>query len=51
MEEAINIFRKMLLRCRDKNIKLARHKLEFGKEVDITRTYIGGQEGYRPFLG
>ena len=30
IEEIRNIFRKVLLRCREKNIKLARHKLEFG---------------------
>ena len=48
MEEAIPIFRKVLLRCREKSIKLARHKLEFRKEVDFTGIHIGGPEGYRP---
>ena len=40
MEEAINKLGKVHLRCREKNIKLARHKLEFGNEVvqrDITQ--------------
>lgn len=48
MEEAINIFRKVLLICREKNTKLATHKQEFGKEVDFTGTQIGGPEGYHP---
>ena len=42
MEEALSIFRKVLLRCREKNIKLARHKLEFGTEVVFSGTHIGG---------
>ena len=41
MEEALSILRKVLLRCREKNIKLARHKLEFGAEVDFVGTHIG----------
>ena len=48
MEEAMNIFRKVLLRCREKNIKLARYKLLFGKEVDFAGTHIGGPERYHP---
>ena len=32
MEEVLSTFRKVLTRCREKNIKLARHKLEFGKK-------------------
>ena len=27
---------------------MARHKLEFGREVDFAGTHIGGQEGFRP---
>ena len=45
MEEVLSIFRKVLTHCREKNIKLARHKLEFGTEVDFASTYIGGPEG------
>ena len=30
MEEALSIFKKVLIGCREKNIKLTRHKLEFG---------------------
>ena len=41
MEEVLSIFRKVLVPCREKNIKLARHKLEFG-------THIGGLDSYRP---
>ena len=48
MEEAIARFRKVLIRCRERNIKLARHKLEFGTEVDFAGTHIGGPKGYRP---
>ena len=48
MEEAKKIFKKVLLRCREKQIKLARHKLEFGLEVDFAGTHIGGPEGYHP---
>ena len=47
IEEAISIFRKVL-RCREKNSKLARHKLEFGREVDFTGTHISIPEGYHP---
>ena len=46
MEEALSIFKKVVLRCREKKIKLARHKLEFGTEVDFAGTRIGGPEGY-----
>ena len=31
-----------------KGIKLVRHKLEFGREVDFVGTHIGGPEGFRP---
>ena len=48
MKEALLIFRKVLTRCREKNIKLARHKLEFSTEVNFACTHIGGPEGYRP---
>ena len=48
IEEAIARFRKVLIRCRERNIKLARHKLKFGTEVDFAGTHIGGPEGYRP---
>ena len=48
MEEVLQILRKVLTRCREKNIKLARLKLEFGKEIDFAGTYLGGPEGYRP---
>ena len=34
MEEAIAIFRKILVHWKEKHIKLARHKLEFGREVE-----------------
>ena len=47
-DEAINIFRKVLERCWEKNIKLARHKLEAGSEVDFAGTHIRGPNGYRP---
>ena len=48
MEEVLSTLRKVLTRCREKNIKLARHKLEFGKEIDFAGTHLGGPEGYRP---
>ena len=35
MEDVLSTLRKVLTRCREKNIKLARHKLEFGKEIDF----------------
>ena len=35
MEKLLTTLRKVLTRCREKNIKLARHKLEFGKEIDF----------------
>ena len=47
MEECLATFKKILVRCRNKGIKLARHKLEFGREVDFAGTRIGGQEGFR----
>ena len=47
MEEVLSIFRKVLIRCREKNIKLARYKLEFGIEVNFASTHIGGPNGYR----
>ena len=48
MEECIATFKKILTRCRGKGIKLARHKLEFGREIDFAGTHIGGLEGFRP---
>ena len=48
MEEAKQIFRKVSLRFSKKNIKLTRHKLKFGKEVDFAGTHIGELEGYYP---
>ena len=48
MEDVLQILRKVLTRCREKNIKLARHKLEFGKEIDFAGTHLGGPDGYRP---
>ena len=48
MEECIATFKKILIHCRNKGIKLARHKLEFGREVDFAGTHIGGPEGFRP---
>ena len=48
MEEVLSIFRKVLMCYREKNIKLARHKLEFGTEVNFAGTHIGDPEGYRP---
>ena len=47
-EKAIDIFRKVLIRCREKNIKLARNKLECGPEVDFVGTHIWGPEEYCP---
>ena len=29
-------------------MKLARHKLELGTEIDFSGTHIGGAEGYQP---
>ena len=34
--------------CKEKHIKLARHKLEFRREVDFAGTHIGGPKGFRP---
>ena len=48
MEEALDILRKVLTRCREKNIKLASYKLEFGKDIDFAGTDLGGPDGYRP---
>ena len=48
MEDVLATLRQVLTRCREKNIKLARHKLEFGKEIDFTGTHLGGPEGYPP---
>ena len=45
-DEAINTFRKVLERCWEKNIKLARHKLEAGPEVNFAGTHIGGPNRY-----
>ena len=46
MDEALDILRKVLTRCREKNIKLSRHKLEFGKEIDFASTHLGSPDGY-----
>ena len=48
MEEVLSRLRKVLTRCREKNIKLARHKLEFRKETDFAGTHLVGPEGYQP---
>ena len=48
MEECLATLKKILVRCRDKGIKLACQKLEFGRVVDFAGTHIGGQEGFRP---
>ena len=48
MEEAIAIFKKVLLWSKENHIKLARHKLEIGREVDFAGTHIDGPEGCRP---
>ena len=48
MMEAIDILRQVLTRARLKNIKLARHKIEFGTEIDFAGVHLGGPEGYRP---
>ena len=46
MQEALDTLRKVLTRCRERNIKLARHKLKFRKEIDFAGTHLGGPEGY-----
>merc|ERR1711867_220020 len=46
--EALDILRQVLTRCRLKNIKLARHKIEFGTEIEYAGVHLGGPEGYRP---
>ena len=48
MEEVLSTLRKVLTRCREKNIKLARHKLEFGKEIDFAGTPFGGPKATIP---
>merc|ERR1711954_304529 len=48
MTEALDILRQVLTRCRLKNIKLARHKIEFGTEIEYAGVHLGGPEGYRP---
>ena len=48
IEECLDTLRQLLLRCRKWGIKLARHKLEFGQEVNFTGTHIGGKDGFRP---
>ena len=45
-DDAINSFRLLLERCRQKKIFLARHKLEAGEEVDFAGIHIGGPLGY-----
>ena len=48
IEECLATLRQNLLRCREWGIKLAQHKLEFGREVDFAGTHIGGKDGFRP---
>ena len=48
IDKVLAPLKKVLVRCREKNIKLARFKLEFGTQVDFAGTHIGGPEGYRP---
>merc|ERR1712240_84914 len=48
IEECLATLKQILLRCREWGIKLARHKLEFGREVDFAGTHIGGKDGFRP---
>ena len=47
-EEAIKIFRQVLKCCKEKNIKLARYKLECGPDVGFTGTHIGGPDWHHP---
>ena len=43
-EEAIRIFRQVLICSHDKKIKRARYKLEGGTKVDFAGAHIGGPE-------
>ena len=48
MEECLATLKKILIRCRDKGIKLAHHRLEFGREVDFAGTHIQGKKASDP---
>ena len=48
MMEALDILRQVLTRARLKNIKLARHKIEFGTQIEFAGVHLGGPDGYRP---
>ena len=48
MLEALDILRQVLTRARLKNIKLARHKIEFGTQIEFAGVHLGGPDGYRP---
>ena len=48
MLEALDILRQVLTRARMKNIKLARHKIEFGTQIEFAGVHLGGPDGYRP---
>ena len=47
-DEAADSLRQVLERCRHKNIKLARYKIQCGPEIDFAGIHLGGQGGYRP---
>ena len=47
-DEAAETFRQILQRCREKNIKLARYKLQAGSELDFAGVHLGGPEGFKP---
>ena len=46
--EATQMFRTVLQRCRDKNIRLARYKLQAGEQLDFAGIELGGPNGFRP---
>ena len=48
MLRALDILRQVLTRARMKNIKLARHKIEFGTQIEFAGVHPGGPDGYRP---
>merc|ERR1712030_95035 len=47
-DEATETIRRVLQRCRDKNIKLARYKLQAGEQLDFAGVQLGGSDGFRP---
>ena len=47
-DDATETFRKVLQRCRDKNIKLARYKLQAGEQLDFAGIELGSPNGFRP---